>query len=138
MTFPGLFKEQILPERLESISLSFLVDGMSKQRGGIAPNIAYSMALLGTRPRVMATVGADCTVPFGAHAHRDGDEECLVLAGYPQRYREFMKGKTAPLVVEAESAFRDLDATSANGIQYVKNNLIFPLATGSFEDGMGA
>src|SRR5512139_1718819 len=59
MTFPGQFKEQILPERLESISLSFLVDGMSKQRGGIAPNIAYSMALLGTRPRVMATVGED-------------------------------------------------------------------------------
>lgn len=59
MTFPGLFKEQILPERLASISLSFLVDGMSKQRGGIAPNIAYSMALLGQRPRVMATVGED-------------------------------------------------------------------------------
>lgn len=59
MTFPGLFEEQILPERLKSISLSFLVDSMSKQRGGIAPNIAYSMALLGQRPRVMATVGED-------------------------------------------------------------------------------
>ena len=59
MTFPGLFKEQILPERLASISLSFLVDGMSKQRGGIAPNIAYTMALLGDKPRVMATVGED-------------------------------------------------------------------------------
>ncbi len=59
MTFPGQFKEQILPERLASISLSFLVDGMSKQRGGIAPNIAYTMALLGQTPRVMATVGED-------------------------------------------------------------------------------
>lgn len=59
MTFPGLFKEQILPERLASISLSFLVDKMSKQRGGIAPNIAYSMSLLGEKPRVMATVGED-------------------------------------------------------------------------------
>ena len=59
MIFPGLFKEQILPERLESISLSFLVESMSRQRGGVAPNIAYSMALLGTRPRVMATVGED-------------------------------------------------------------------------------
>ncbi len=59
MTFPGYFREVILPERLESISLSFLVDGMSKQRGGIAPNIAYTMALLGTRSRVMATVGED-------------------------------------------------------------------------------
>jgi len=59
MTFPGLFKEQFLPERLASISLSFLVDAMSKQRGGIAPNIAYTMALLGEKPRVMATVGED-------------------------------------------------------------------------------
>ncbi|MGE5374917.1 MAG: carbohydrate kinase family protein [Bacteroidota bacterium] len=59
MTFPGYFKEQILPERLASISLSFLVDSMSKQRGGVAPNIAYTMALLGERPRVMATVGED-------------------------------------------------------------------------------
>ncbi len=59
MTFPGLFKEQILPEHLEKISLSFLVDSMSRQRGGIAPNIAYTMALLGEHPRVMATVGED-------------------------------------------------------------------------------
>jgi adenosine kinase len=59
MTFHGLFKEQILPERLESISLSFLVESMSRQRGGVAPNIAYSMALLGERPHVMATVGED-------------------------------------------------------------------------------
>ena len=59
MTFPGYFKEQILPERLEKISLSFLVDSMSRQRGGVAPNIAYTLALLGGRPRVMATVGED-------------------------------------------------------------------------------
>ncbi len=59
MTFPGIFKEQILPERLEKISLSFLVDSMSRQRGGIAPNIAYTMALLGEHPRVMAAVGED-------------------------------------------------------------------------------
>jgi adenosine kinase len=59
MTFPGRFQEQILPERLASISLSFLVDSMSRQRGGIAPNIAYTMALLGEKPRIMATVGED-------------------------------------------------------------------------------
>ena len=59
MTFPGLFREQFLPERLASISLSFLVDSMSRQRGGVSPNIAYSMALLGEHPRVMATVGED-------------------------------------------------------------------------------
>jgi adenosine kinase len=59
MTFPGLFKEQFLPERLASISLSFLVDSMTRQRGGIAPNIAYTLALLGEHPRLFATVGED-------------------------------------------------------------------------------
>ena len=59
MTFPGKFEEQILPERLSSISLSFLVDSMTRERGGVAPNIAYTLALLGANPRLMATVGQD-------------------------------------------------------------------------------
>jgi adenosine kinase len=59
MNFPGLFKEHILADKLEHISLSFLVDGMVKRRGGIAPNIAYTLAMLGGKPRVMATVGED-------------------------------------------------------------------------------
>jgi adenosine kinase len=59
MTFPGYFRDHILPDKLDSISLSFLVDSFSKRRGGIAPNIAYTMALLGEKPRVMATVGED-------------------------------------------------------------------------------
>jgi sugar phosphate isomerase/epimerase len=64
--------------------------------------------------------------------------ELLVHAGYPQRYCKIMGAKTAALVVEAESAYRDLDATSANGIKFVKENLCFLLAAGSFEEGMGA
>lgn len=59
MTFPGYFHEQILPERLKNISLSFLVDSMTRQRGGTAPNIAYTLALLGEKPRLMAAVGED-------------------------------------------------------------------------------
>jgi len=63
--------------------------------------------------------------------------ELLVQAGYPRRYRAVMGTKTAPLVVEAESAYRDLDATSADGIAYTRDRLCFPLAAGSFEDAMG-
>ncbi len=59
MTFPGYFRDHILPDRLDSISLSFLVDSMVRMRGGIAPNIAYTLALLGERPRLWATVGDD-------------------------------------------------------------------------------
>ena len=64
--------------------------------------------------------------------------ELLIQIGYPRRYCQVMGRKTAPLIVEAESAYRDLDATSANGIAYVRDNLCFPVAGGSFEDGMGA
>jgi adenosine kinase len=57
MTFPGYFHEQILPERLQSISLSFLVDSMTRQRGGIAPNIAYTLALLGEQILLITVPG---------------------------------------------------------------------------------
>jgi adenosine kinase len=59
MSFPGRFTDHILPDRLESISLSFLVDDMRRVYGGCAPNIAYSLALLGERPLLMATAGVD-------------------------------------------------------------------------------
>ncbi|MBL8141603.1 MAG: carbohydrate kinase family protein [Acidobacteria bacterium] len=59
MSFPGSFAEHILPEHLSHISLSFLVDSMDKRRGGCAPNIAYTLALLGERPVLMATAGQD-------------------------------------------------------------------------------
>ncbi len=62
MTFPGHFHEQILPERLKNISLSFLVDSMTRQRGGIAPNIAIpwpcwrkSRACLPPLAKILAT-----------------------------------------------------------------------------------
>jgi adenosine kinase len=59
MSFPGKFTEHFLPEHMQRVSLSFLVDSMDKRRGGCAPNIAYTLALLGERPRLMATAGQD-------------------------------------------------------------------------------
>jgi adenosine kinase len=59
MTYPGYFRDHFLPGRLESISLSFLVDSMVRQRGGTAPNIAYTLALLGEKPLLVGTVGED-------------------------------------------------------------------------------
>jgi sugar phosphate isomerase/epimerase len=64
--------------------------------------------------------------------------ELLIHIGYPQRYCKLTKSATAPLVVEAESAYKDLDFTSANGVAYVRDNLQWPAAAGSFEEGMGA
>jgi adenosine kinase len=59
MSFPGRFTEHFLPEHMHRVSLSFLVDSMDKRRGGCAPNIAYTLALLGERPLLMATAGED-------------------------------------------------------------------------------
>ena len=59
MDFPGKFQDHILPEKLHIINLSFLVDRMRKQRGGCAGNIAYTLALLGERSRVVAAAGND-------------------------------------------------------------------------------
>ena len=59
MSFPGRFTEHFLPDHINRVSLSFLVDSMDERRGGCAPNIAYTLALLGERPLLMATAGED-------------------------------------------------------------------------------
>ncbi len=59
MNFPGYFKDHILPDKVHMLTVSFLVDSMRRMRGGVAGNIAYSLALLGERPLVVATVGQD-------------------------------------------------------------------------------
>ncbi len=59
MSFPGRFRDHILPDKLESLALSFLVESMTRHRGGVGPNIAYTLALLGERPALLATAGHD-------------------------------------------------------------------------------
>ena len=64
--------------------------------------------------------------------------ELLLHVGYRDRYCKLHQCESAPLVVEAESAFKDLDYCSANGIRYTADHLCWPAAAGSFEEGMGA
>jgi adenosine kinase len=59
MSYPGKFTDQLVPDKLATVSLSFLVDSLDRRRGGCAPNIAYTLALLGETPRLMATAGQD-------------------------------------------------------------------------------
>ena len=59
MKYDGLYQEHFLPEHLDNINLSFLVDDARKERGGCSGNIGYSMALLGEHPRLVASVGPD-------------------------------------------------------------------------------
>jgi adenosine kinase len=58
-TFPGRFAQQILPEQLHILNVSFLVPTLRREFGGCAGNIAYSLKLLGGEPLVMAAVGPD-------------------------------------------------------------------------------
>ncbi len=64
--------------------------------------------------------------------------EMLINIGYPARYMKITGAETAPLIAETESNYRDPDATAIEGIQYVRDQLCFPVAEGSFEDDMGA
>ncbi|MFF3699547.1 carbohydrate kinase family protein [Streptomyces sp. NPDC002221] len=59
MTFPGRISEQLLADKLDRISLSFLVDTLDIRDGGVAANIVYGLARLGHRPLLVAAVGAD-------------------------------------------------------------------------------
>lgn len=59
MRFPGKFTDHLIPDQLHCVSLSFLVEDMTKHWGGVAANIAYTMALLGLHPKLMGTVGRD-------------------------------------------------------------------------------
>jgi adenosine kinase len=58
-TFPGKFAQQIMPDQLHILNVSFLVPSLRREFGGCAGNIAYSLSLLGGEPLIMATLGTD-------------------------------------------------------------------------------
>ena len=59
MTFEGRFADQILPDQLHILNVSFLVPTLRRDFGGCAGNIAYSLKLLGGEPLPMAMLGSD-------------------------------------------------------------------------------
>ena len=58
-SFPGRFRDHILPDKMHVLSVSFLVDSLTRRRGGTGANIAYNLGLLGERPVLVGTVGED-------------------------------------------------------------------------------
>jgi adenosine kinase len=61
MVFPGTFSDQLVADKLDKVSLSFLVDELEVRRGGVAANIAFGLGCLGTTPVLVGSVGADFT-----------------------------------------------------------------------------
>jgi adenosine kinase len=59
MTFPGSFAEVLMPDKLDKVALSFLVDDLEIRRGGVAANIAFGLGCLGLRPLLVGSAGGD-------------------------------------------------------------------------------
>ena len=76
MSFNGSFKDHILADKAHVLSVSFLLDSLKHQRGGVAGNMAYSMGLLGVPVALVGAVGPDFA-PYRAVLER------LELAGAP-------------------------------------------------------
>ncbi len=119
MRFPGRFTDHILPEKLNSISLSFLVDSLVRQPGGIAPNIAYSYAQLGGRPRLFSTVGEDF-IEYRAWLESKGIDTSLVrtipginsatfFANTDQNNNQIASFYPGAMAYAGELSFHDLD-----------------------------
>lgn len=78
MRFPGRFRDHLIPEKLDSISVSFLVETLTRQRGGSGANIAFNLALLGERPILMATVGDSDFAEYRAWLEQHGVDTSAV------------------------------------------------------------
>ncbi|RLC83747.1 MAG: carbohydrate kinase family protein [Chloroflexi bacterium] len=119
MSFPGNFLEHIKPDKLQKLSLSFLVDEMRRQRGGCAANIAFSLGLLGERPRVMGTVGQDFG-EYRAWLEAHGVDTAAIVtipdvftasffATTDQKQNQIASFYTGAMAYARELSFHDLD-----------------------------
>lgn len=132
MSFPGRFTEHFLPEHMNRLSLSFLVDSMDKRRGGCAPNIAYTLALLGERPRLMATAGQD----FADYRHWmegagidtslirivDGKFCASFFCSTDEHNNQIASFYTGAMANAAELSFRGLDGLGADTLVIISPN----------------
>src|SRR5438552_17469624 len=95
MTFPGRFVEHLIADKIERVSLSFLVDGLEIRRGGVAANISFGLGVLGLRPLLVGAVGPD----FGPY------RDCLSGHGVDwSGVRESVRQHTARFVCTTDLA----------------------------------
>jgi len=110
MTFPGRFVEQFIPEKMDRVSLSFLVDRLEIRRGGVAANIAFGLGVLGLSPLLIGAVGEDLdcggvresttqhTARFVCTTDVDGSQ---IASFYPGAMSEDADIELAPLAEQA-------------------------------------
>ena len=72
MMFAGKFTDTLIAEKLDKVSLSFLVGDLEIRRGGVAGNIAYGLGCLGLKPLLVGSVGRQAQRRLGHARHRLG------------------------------------------------------------------
>lgn len=71
MDFPGKFSDHILPDKIHMLNVCFMIDALRENFGGTAGNIAFSLALLGEKPFIVASAGKDFS-PYSAWLDKNG------------------------------------------------------------------
>ena len=83
MTFDGFYEELIQPEKLHVLSVTPLVSSLRRTRGGIAGNIAYSLALLGEKPLLYSAIGRESKSYMDDLAHMGVDVSQVYYSQLP-------------------------------------------------------
>jgi adenosine kinase len=119
MTFPGKFTDQLIADKLDKVSLSFLVDDLAIRRGGVAANIAFGLGVLGLRPLLVGAVGSD----FGGY-RRWLEEHGVSTAGV----RESLLRHTARFVCTTDADGNQIGSFYAGAMAEDAEIRIVPLA----------
>lgn len=70
MDFPGSYEDHILPEKIKTLSISFLVDNYSRNFGGVAGNIACNLGLLKQLVTIVASAGKNDFQEYEKHLQK--------------------------------------------------------------------
>ena len=119
MTFPGKFTDQLIADKLDKVSLSFLVDDLAIRRGGVAANIAFGLGLLGLRPLL---VGA--SVPTSTDYRHWLEEHGVSTAGV----RESLLRHTARFVCTTDADGNQIGSFYAGAMSEDAEIKLGPLA----------
>nr|WP_255669853.1 carbohydrate kinase family protein [Aeromicrobium wangtongii] len=118
MTFPGKFVDSLVPDQLDKISLSFLVDDLDVRRGGCGANIAFALAKLGHRALLVGAVGRDFETEYRGWLDAAGVDTSGILVSETRHTARFVcttdteLAQFATFYAGAMSESRDIDLLS--------------------------
>ena len=121
LVFPDRFKAHILPDKLHTLNVSFLVPEMRREFGGCAANIAYGLSLLGDRGIAMATAGDD----FAPYRER------MLSQGLPLEHIKVIEGTfTAQAFITTDLDNNQITAFHPGAMQFAHLNKVADAGAG--------